>query len=232
MSACSRRGTASVRGGQGVTTPWVRSIRMDRPLRIALIGVDGSGKTTLARALADELTAVGHPATYFENAGGRATLNKLAERLGRRDAVELLGAGGLLAIELSVRWLAITYALLWSRLTGRIAVMDRYVYCQLAAVRSRRQRGERVVRALYRFFPSPDLVCFLAVDPQVAQRRVEQRGIDTEELDYLVATDSSYRSLPEWTRFLVVDANAGRSDVRAEVWKLVQKALGKQLQEV
>ena len=197
---------------------------MGRPLRIALIGIDGSGKSTLARSLAAELTADGRPASYYENAGGRPKLNKLARRLGRRDAVELFGAGGFLAIEMTVRWAAISYALLRSRLTGHTAVMDRYTYCQLAAVRTRRQRGERAVRTFYRLFPRPDLVCFLAVDPVTAQRRVELRGIDNEELDYLVAADNSYRSLPEWSHFVVVDANADRDDVRARVRELLQDA--------
>lgn len=39
---------------------------------VALVGIDGSGKTTLARALAAELDAPPRRrARYFENAGGR-----------------------------------------------------------------------------------------------------------------------------------------------------------------
>jgi dTMP kinase len=50
---------------------------------IALVGVDGSGKSTQARALARRLTAAGVPARYFENAGGRPLWNRLARAVGR-----------------------------------------------------------------------------------------------------------------------------------------------------
>ena len=58
---------------------------------IALVGVDGSGKSTQARALARRLTAAGVPASYFENAGGRPLWNRLARAVGRRDGPALFG---------------------------------------------------------------------------------------------------------------------------------------------
>lgn len=85
---------------------------------IALVGIDGSGKTTHSRWLARELTTSGTPAFYFENAGGRPPLNWLARRLGRADAPALFGARGFLVIESSVRFLSILRAVLWSRATG------------------------------------------------------------------------------------------------------------------
>jgi hypothetical protein len=41
------------------------------PRVIALVGIDGSGKTTQAHRLAATLTAQGTPATYWQNAAGR-----------------------------------------------------------------------------------------------------------------------------------------------------------------
>ncbi len=60
------------------------------------------------------------------------------------------------------------------------------------------------MRAAYRVFPAPTVVCFLAVAPEVAQRRVLARGIDTEELTHLRALDAAYRALPEFGGFVVV----------------------------
>lgn len=189
-----------------------------------MIGIDGSGKTTLAHALADQLTAAGRPAAYLQAPSGRPTLNRLAVRLGRRDAIDLFGRFVYLAIESTIRFAVISYALIKSALTGRIAVLDRYVYCQFAVVRARRQSGERFIRALFGLFPKPDLVFFLAVSPEIAQRRVALRGTDSEELEYLMASDQAYRSLPEWPDFVVIDADAGPDEVLAEVVNLVQDA--------
>jgi dTMP kinase len=104
---------------------------------IVLLGVDGSGKTTAARRLTDELIARGTPARYFECAGGRPVIDGLAHRLGRRDGPALLGRHGYLAVEATIRWLAITRAIVLSALTRRVAVLDRYTYCQYALIRAR-----------------------------------------------------------------------------------------------
>jgi thymidylate kinase len=174
---------------------------------VAIVGIDGAGKTTQAQLLADWLTAAGHPADYWQNAGGRRWFGRLARRLGRRDAQGLLGVGGMLFVEAVLRWLAIARALLRSRVRGRVAVMDRYSWCQYASVRAHGGRRERFARSMYRRYPAPDVTCFLAVAPGRAYARVEARGTDHEDLAYLAAADAAYRSLPEFGTFVVIDAN-------------------------
>ncbi|MEH0822623.1 MULTISPECIES: dTMP kinase [unclassified Micromonospora] len=195
---------------------------MARPVIIALLGVDGSGKSTQARALARRLSERGVPATYFENAGGRPLWNALARRLGRRDGVHLFGRRCYPALESAVRWLAVARALAGVRLTGRVGVMDRWTWCQYVIMRARGDRGIRLARAAYALFPRPDLVCFMAVSPALAQRRVHERGIDTEELDHLTALDAAYRALPEFAGFRVLDGEADPTAVAAALDRLVR----------
>ena len=193
---------------------------------IALVGIDGSGKTTQAHRLADELAAEGLPARYLQNAGGRRWLGRLARRVGRRDAQRLLGRRGLLLVESVLRWLAIARALLRARLRGGVAVMDRYSYCQYASIRAhldlgrpmpRLRHGERLARLAYRAFPAPDVTFLLSVDPWEAHRRIEARGTDHESMEYLIAAAAAYRGLPEWGSFVVVDANNSLDEVAAEI---------------
>ncbi len=185
---------------------------------MALIGIDGSGKTTQAHQLAQTLTVAGHPATYHRNAGGRRWLGRAAYRLGRPDAQALLGRTGMLVVESVLRWLAIAMALLGGLLTGRVAVMDRYAACQYASLRAHRaQRWERLVRAAYRLFPRPQVTFLLAVDPAEAYRRIERRGTDHESLGYLTAADLAYRTLPEYPTFVVIDAARPVQEVAREI---------------
>ncbi|WP_089158339.1 dTMP kinase [Micromonospora sp. NBS 11-29] len=185
---------------------------------VALIGIDGSGKTTQAHRLAEALSAAGHPATYHRNAGGRRWLGRLAQRFGRPDAQRLVGRGGLLAVESVLRWLAIALALLSCLVTGRTAVMDRWSACQYASIRAHGgQRGERLARAGYRIFPTPRVTFLLTVDPAEAYQRIERRGTDHESMRWLVAADTAYRSLPEYAGFVVVDGNGTPEEVSRRI---------------
>jgi dTMP kinase len=192
---------------------------------IALVGIDGSGKTTQAHRLAVDLAAAGLPATYRRNAGGRRWFGRLATLLGRRDAEHLLGRRGILLVESVLRWLAIARTLLRRTVTGEVAVMDRYAVCQYASLRSHaavlrpteRSRAERFARLAYRIFPAPDVTFVLAVDPAVAYDRIETRGYDHETMEYLSAATAAYRALPEFPTFVVIDANGTPDEVTAAI---------------
>ncbi|WP_250035759.1 dTMP kinase [Paractinoplanes maris] len=184
---------------------------------IALVGMDGSGKTTQAHRLADELSASGLRVAYRRNAGGRHWFGRLAVRLGKRDADDLLGRRGMLFVESVLRWLAILRTLLRRRFTGGTVVMDRYAFCQYASLRARHAApaAERRARLAYHFFPQPDLTFLLDVDPRVAHERIEARGYDSESMDYLESARASYLALPEFPSFVVIDANGTPDEVSA-----------------
>jgi dTMP kinase len=193
--------------------------RNARPLAIALVGADGSGKTTQAHRLADALTASGLHAHYRRNAGGRHWFGKLAVRLGRADGDDLLGRRVMLLVESVLRWLAILRTLLRRTVTRETVVMDRYAYCQYASLRARgaHPAAERIARLAYRLFPRPDVTFLLTVDPAAAHDRIEARGYDTETMEYLRAAAGAYRSLPEYPGFVVIDANGTPDQVHAKI---------------
>jgi dTMP kinase len=170
---------------------------------VALVGIDGSGKTTQAHLLAAALAEAGWPASYRRNAGGRHWFGRVATAFGRRDAEELLGRRMMLVVESLLRWLAILRTMVRRAVTGEIAIMDRYAVCQYASLRARgaSPAAERRARLAYRLFARPDVTVLLAVDPEVAYERIEARGYDHEELSYLRAAAAAYRSLPEYRGF-------------------------------
>ncbi|BCJ70631.1 thymidylate kinase [Catellatospora sp. IY07-71] len=188
---------------------------------IALVGIDGSGKTTQAVRLAAALCAAGISARYGPNPGGRRFLGRVARRLGRPDAIALVGRRGLLLIEAVLRWLAIARSLVAARLTGRIAVMDRYTPCQLVSIRAHGggDRLERLVRAAYAPFPRPAVIIFLDVPPALAYDRIEQRGDDHEDIEYLNVGHAAYKDV--LSDAVHVDGTGDPDTVAQAVWAAV-----------
>ncbi|MEV4623755.1 thymidylate kinase [Asanoa sp. NPDC049573] len=185
---------------------------------VALVGIDGSGKTTQANRLAVVLADAGVPATYRQNAGGRAWFGHFARRVGRPDGPGLFGRRGMLLVESVLRWLAIARTCLRSAFGGELAVMDRHAVCQYVSIRAHAGgRGERFARLAYGLFPAPDVTVLLAIDPQDAYARIEARGTDHESLAYLTAADAAYRALPEAAGFLVVEAGGAPDEVTTAV---------------
>ncbi len=195
---------------------------MVRPLMIALIGVDGAGKTTQARRLARWLDDQAVPARYFENPGGRPITDGLARILDTRD---LVGARGRVTVETTVRAAALLRATLLSRLTGRVAVMDRFSYYQYALVRARGDSGEGACRAALGRFRAPDLVLLLELPVPLAQARVAARGYDIEHPAHLADFASAYDSLPEAASFRRVDADGTQDEVHGRVLDAVRPLL-------
>ncbi len=89
-----------------------------------------------------------------------------------------------------------------------VVIMDRHLYCQQALRTARGLGRGRVLAALTRVLPAPDTVVFLDVAPEEAHRRITARGTDAESLEDLRAYRDGYLSLPEYTGFHRVAADA------------------------
>ncbi|MEE3917765.1 hypothetical protein V2I01_00520 [Micromonospora sp. BRA006-A] len=129
-------------------------------------------------------------------------------------------------LEATVRAAAMARTVAVVRLTGRVAVLDRWTWCRDVIMAARGDRGRRVVRAAYAVFPRPAVVCFLATSPEVARRRVAARGIDAEELAHLCALDGAYRALPEFGSFVTLDGDGTPDEVAAALDAVVDAVAG------
>lgn len=187
---------------------------------IALVGMDGVGKTTQARRLTARLAERGIPADYHLAASGRRVLSNMAKRLGAGDSVELLGANLALRAETAMRRLNLS----WS-LRADLLIADRYTYCQFARTRMLCPEIEPWVRKAMRGIPRPAITLYLDMPPELASDRVTTRGIDEEPVERLRALSAAYRSLPEFETFTLVDATGTAEDVGVRIDSWVDKLL-------
>lgn len=179
---------------------------------IVLTGIDGSGKSTAARALVSSVRAEGGRALLLSNHAGRRVMSLAAARLGVRlptrlaDAVETaLRVGNVLVSHLRA-----------SRFDG-LVVMDRHLHCQLALRTANGLPRGRFLPWLLVRLPEPDAIFHLDIEPAEAYRRILVRGTDSESLEDLAAFQAGYRKLPEYAGFVKLDASVPAQRLIAEL---------------
>jgi len=203
---------------------------MNRGMYIALEGIEGAGKSTVAGALVELITAGGHRVIVVREPGGTPTGEKI-----RRILLEP---------ENSVApW---TEALLFSAARAQLAadvvepqlqagtwvVSDRSVYSSLAYQGAGRELGIAEVRAVNApgLGPTwPDLVALLRIEvgEGLSRQEVPDR-IGAAGHDFLskVAEGFAGLAVAEPDRFVVVDATRPVVDVAGVIWKVAQDRHG------
>ncbi len=191
-----------------------------RGLLVVLEGIDGSGKTTQARALVRRLRRRGHKASFFrEPTRGRwgREIKRLAARADSLTVEEQL--------ELFVRDRRENVArnLVPALSAGRIVVLDRYYFSTMAYQGAKGIDVERIRRLNESFAVRPDLVLVLDVDAKSGLARIggrRRRDELFEREDYLVRVREIFRSL-RGPRFVHLDGRGDRRAVGREIWRWV-----------
>jgi thymidylate kinase len=217
-----------------------------RSFTVALIGADGSGKTTVSRALRDALpfpTRHVYMGSNPEAATHLLPTSRLVRAVRRTRGTSGLGDFPNLASEDDRRepwrvraheaaWLVHRMAEEWYRqvvvwsylLRGFVVVLDRHYYADYHS--ASRAIGKRLstMRRLHAFllahvYPRPNLVVFLDAPPEVLLRR---KGEGT--LEHLANRRSEYLALETWPdEFASVDAARPLPLVVAEVVAVVNE---------
>ena len=128
------------------------------------------------------------------------------------------------ALETVIRTANVLVSHARARRFSGLVVMDRHLYCQLALRSVRGIRPGRFIPWLLRRLPAPDLVIHFDVAPQRALERILRRGTDSETLEELTALSEGYRALPDFPRFVLIDAGATQDEVLAELTDAIHGA--------
>ncbi len=220
---------------------------------VIICGIDGSGKTVQAAALADRAREAGHEVRtiefprYQEGFFSRVIMRYLrgdyAKDASRVDPY-------LAALPFACdRWEAADQMREWVD-SGAVVICNRYVPSNLAhqggKIESKSERQEFfdwVLKLEYEVFdvPRPDLHVWLDMPPRVASRLMEsdegRRQISTNEdihersIRHLEATRAAYQELAEGSeRWKVVSCAANESprpidDITEEAWSAVCRTL-------
>jgi dTMP kinase len=157
---------------------------MPRGTLITIEGLDGAGKTTLTRALAQELAARGRTVKLLREPGGV----HLSERI--RELVKDT------SLEVSPHAEALLYAAARAQLVqerllalmegGTLVLLDRFVDSSLAYQGAGRELGVEQIRAINRFATGgmqPDRTLLLRISPTAGRARLQTRALDPDRLE-------------------------------------------------
>ncbi|MEG9250081.1 dTMP kinase [Arthrobacter sp. Soc17.1.1.1] len=169
---------------------------------IVLTGIDGAGKTTAGQMLAQQLSAAEYPAVFTKNSSGRRSITAWCGRRKIKPPVRLLDT-----VETSIRCINVLISHLRARPGSRVVIMDRYLYCQAALRQARGLKSGWFLPFLSKALPTPDIVFYFDVPPDIAYSRIRRRAADTETLEHLHAFDEAYRELVEFPSFITIDAS-------------------------
>jgi dTMP kinase len=187
---------------------------------IAIEGIDGSGKSAIAKELVDFLNAVGYDAILLKEPSDSIygeKIRKSAQRLPPEEELDLF---------LRDREIDVRERILPALEKGKVIVMDRYYYSNIAYQSARGIDAERIRSLNEKFAPKPDLVIILDVSPETALRRIKRRGKLTafESRDYLEKVRKNFLKLAD-ERTVVVNAEKGLEEVKKDVFAIVKQLL-------
>lgn len=151
---------------------------------ITIEGIDGAGKTTLARSLAEALRARGHEATLLREPGGVRAAERIRDlvqdpeaRIGDRAEALLYAAARAQLVEEALR--PLLHA-------GRLVLLDRFVDSSLAYQGGGRELGIEAVRAINQFGTgglTPDRTLLLQITTAAGRARSDGRAAPPDRLE-------------------------------------------------
>lgn len=205
---------------------------------ITVEGIDGAGKTTLARGLVETLASRGVAARLLREPGGVEASERVRDLV--KDPQLHLGARAEALLYAAARAQLVEEALEPLLAEGRWVLLDRFVDSSLAYQGAARGLGIEAIREVNRFATGglvPDRTLLLAIDPAAGRARTHGRGEAPDRLEregdaFFERIAGAYRELAaaEPDRMRVIDAGqppaAVLSAALAELSDLLESGAG------
>jgi dTMP kinase len=191
---------------------------------ITIEGLDGAGKTTLARGLLDALRVRGIDAELLREPGGVAAAERIRTLV--KDPRLHVAPRAEALLYAAARAQLVEEALAPALVQGRWILLDRFVDSSLAYQGGGRALGIEPVRAINAFATgdlAPDRTLLLRIDPALGRARQDGRGeapdrLEQEADDFFARIAAAYDELAaaEPQRIRTLDASADAPAVLAQ----------------
>ncbi len=183
---------------------------------IVLEGIDGTGKSTQARRLAEHFTAMGKTVTLSREPtdGPWGTLLRNSANTGR------LSPEGELETFLKDRRQHVAEKISPALAAGHVVILDRYYFSTMAYQGSRGFDPLKIREDNETFAPIPDLLLILDLDVDTALSRIGSRGDTANEFEQranLERCRQIFLSLKDEPFARLIDANRSADEVTESI---------------
>lgn len=192
---------------------------------VAIIGIHGSGKTSLAEALREGYVRSG-VRTVVHHIRPWTYLDLLDDLLGANGIHLTAGESHVLCAAEAFRQTTLDVSAL--RAYHDLVLMDRAAYCTAAGLGTKPNLPERtrlLVEQIVAVGPHPDLTFWLDTPPEVAAQRMEGRGGRAESPETLGALAREYAALSARYGFRRIDGTASRATLVATLSTVIDAEL-------
>jgi dTMP kinase len=205
---------------------WDHPVELGPPpasgLLIVVEGTDGSGKTTLVRALTAALRDRGQTVLATQQptqAMRRTDLFKLA----LHNDAPAEEYRDLYRATLGDRLYHCNVVVAPRLASGEVVISDRYVFTTFANVLARGHEFEPWMREVCREMPRPHLALWADAPPELAVRRIRARPDDTNPLDetYLARLHAAFAAISAAGDLVRLDTSGDAAAPIAEAFKLI-----------
>jgi len=206
---------------------------------ITFEGIEGSGKSTHARLLAQKMRAEGSEVVEVREPGGTLIGETIRLLLSRRGGSETMSPQTELLLFLASRAQLVQTVILPALRRGAHVICDRFFDSTTAYQGYARRCDLKLISKINAFAVqnlSPDLTVLLDIELHAGFKRLHSRNrrqgtekdrIESESMDFHKRVREGYlamaKKMPE--RFIIINANRHIKKVHADIWKAVQNVL-------
>ncbi|MCC6346161.1 MAG: dTMP kinase [Nitrospirales bacterium] len=204
-------------------------MKRQRGIFLSFEGIEGAGKTTQARLLAERLSAEGHEVVLTFEPGGTVIGARIRDILLLPEHREMSSLAELLLYN-AARAQHLAEKIVPSLEQGRIVITDRYTDSTIAYQCSARGIDVSLVESINAVATGgvmPEITLLLDLDPETGLKR--NKGVnkidrfELEDIAFHRKVREGYLQIArtEPRRIRVVDASLSHEEVTARVWEIV-----------